>query len=60
MTYTLYPQTESQQEALKALIESMNIPFDTSIDENYNANFNAKMERGKKEIAEGKGIKMSV
>jgi hypothetical protein len=57
-----YPKTELQVKALKAFLQALGIGFDalSSQEPAYNPEFVAKVERSKKQIAEGKFVKVKV
>ena len=48
----IYPKTKKQLAAVKAILKALNVPF--LIEERYDPEFVAKIERSKKEVAEGK------
>jgi hypothetical protein len=59
-TFTIHTENKEQLVALKAFMKALKIKFEMNKDDKpYNPEFVAKIEKGKKEIAEGKGIKMS-
>lgn len=55
---TVYPKNEKQEKALKELIKSLEIPFEEDIQ--YNSEFIDKINKGKEDISEGKGIEMTL
>jgi hypothetical protein len=61
---TAYTEDASQIEAIKAVIKAFKIKYNISKlkkpETPYNPEFVVMIEKGKKQIAEGKGIKMSV
>ena len=50
----------SQIEALKAFMKALKIKFEVSKEPPYNTDFVAMIKKGDKQIADGKGIKMSI
>lgn len=59
-TFTIHTEDKEHLNAVKAVLKALKVKFEISKDDKpYNAEFIAKIEKGKKEIAEGKGIKMS-
>ncbi len=64
ITITAFTEDESQIEAIKAVLKALKIEFKITkhknIEPTYNPEFVAKIKKGQKEIAEGKGIKMSI
>ena len=58
--YTVLPETQEQETALKAFIKALKIKFEVSKERPYNAEFVEKIERGLKQAKEGKvtAIKM--
>lgn len=61
---TAYTEDASQIEAIKAVFKAFKIKYSISkVNESetpYNPEFVAMIKKGEKQIAEGKGIKMSV
>jgi hypothetical protein len=57
-----YPQDNLQIKALKAFMKALKIKFEilTATESPYNSAFVAKIKKGQEDIAEGRGIKMSV
>lgn len=50
----------SQIEALKVFMKALKIKFEVSKEETYDLEFVKMVEKGEKQITEGKGIKMDV
>ena len=50
----------AQIEALKAFMKALKIKFEVSKEKPYNPEFVAMIKKGDKQLAGGKGIKMSV
>jgi hypothetical protein len=58
---TAFPETPAQVDAIKAVMKALNIKFELKQQESaYNPEFVKMIEKGKKQIADGKGIKMSL
>ena len=61
---TAYTEDPSQIEAIKAVIKAFKIKYSISKAEEtetpYNPDFVAMIKKGDKQLAEGKGIKMSI
>jgi hypothetical protein len=57
-----YATNSSQIDAIKAFMKTLKIKFEVSkeTDSSYNSEFVAMIKKGEKQIAEGKGIKMSI
>lgn len=59
-TFTIHTEDKEQLNALKAFMKALKIKFEMNKENKpYNSEFIAKIEQSKKEIQEGKGIKMS-
>jgi hypothetical protein len=59
-TFTVYTDDKEQLKAVKAVLKALKVKFEISKDDKpYNPEFIAKIEKGRKDILEGKGIKMS-
>ncbi len=58
-TLIAHPTTKEQLNALKVLMKAMKIDFKVSKD-NYDPQFVAKIEQSKKDINEGKGVRIKV
>lgn len=57
MTYAVYPITEAQEKAVKAVLDAMEIPYEEEPDSDtpYNPDFMAQIEESRKQAREGKG-----
>jgi hypothetical protein len=55
-----YTNDNTQIEAIKAFLQAFKIKFEIGTDKPYNPEFVEMINKGDKEFAEGKGIKMSV
>lgn len=57
-TYIAYPQNEAQGKALRAVMEALQVPFETEPPEDsespYTPEFNAKMKRSEDNYAAGR------
>ena len=60
--FIAHPQTNEQLEALKAFMRALKIKFEISTkqSDNYNPEFLEKVLQGDKDIAEGKGKKITL
>ena len=58
--FIAHPQTSEQVSALKAFMQAVKIKFEVSKSDSYNPEFVAKILQGKKDIAQGKGITLSI
>lgn len=56
----VHPETNEQVIVVKAFLEALKIKFEFSKDDAYNPEFVAKILQGKKDIAQGKGITLSI
>ncbi len=60
-TFIVTAESTFQQKALKAFLKALEIPYKTKKEESpYDPAFVAKIEQGRKDIAEGKGIVMTL
>jgi len=55
-----FTSDSSQIEALKAFMKALKIKFEVTKEVPYNPEFVAMIKKGEKQIADGKGLKMSV
>ena len=57
-----YAENSSQIDAIKAFLKALKIKFEVAkeVESPYNADFVAKIKKGQKDIAEGKGTEMSL
>ncbi len=60
LNITAFPEDASQIEAIKAFMKALKIKFVLSKEAAYDPDFVAMIKKGEKQIAEGRGIKMSV
>jgi hypothetical protein len=59
-TFIIHTEDKEQTSALKDFLQSLKLKFEMNTDEKkYNAEFVAKIDKSKKEIEEGKGIKIN-
>lgn len=59
--FIAYPKNEEQETAIKAFFEEYNVPFEEKKTKSpYNAEFVKKIEESRKQIKEGKGVKIKV
>jgi hypothetical protein len=57
----IHLENKEQENAVLAFVKALKMKFEISKDEDdYDAEFVKKIEKSKKEIAEGRGISMSV
>lgn len=61
-TILAHPENNEQLEAIKAFLKALKIKFESKRDDqqNYNPEFVQKILEGKKEIEEGRGIKIAL
>jgi hypothetical protein len=62
MQVIAYTETPMQTDAIKAFMKALKIKFEVTkeTESPYNPEFVAMIKKGQKEIAEGKGTKMSI
>ena len=60
ITFKAFTADTSQIEAIKAFMKALKIKFEISKEKPYDPEFVAKILKGDKQFAEGKGIKMSI
>lgn len=58
-TWTIHTYNSEQENALKAFVKALKMKFEPA-KKSYNPEFVKKIEKSRKEVKEGKGIKMSV
>lgn len=56
----IHTENKEQENALKAFAKALKIKFEVSKENPYDPEFVEKILQGDKDIAEGKGIKMTV
>ena len=62
-TLVIHPQTEAQDKVLRAVIEALEVPFETEPDASegpYDLEFVAKVNKAKEDIKNGKGTKITL
>lgn len=61
-TITLHPRTKKEANLLEQLAIALEVPFEKKeeIDKPYNPEFVKKIKQGQKDIAAGKGIKVTI
>ena len=59
-TLLIFPEKRKEMQAVKAVLKALNVRFEEKDEEVYNPEFVAKIEEGRREIAEGKGVKMDI
>lgn len=58
---TAYPKNEEQETVIKAFFVALNIPFEEEKPKSpYNPEFVKKIEESRKQIKEGKGVRIKV
>lgn len=55
-----FTEDTSQIQALKAFMKALKIKFELSKEASYDPDFVAMIKKGDKQLADGKGIKMSI
>jgi len=58
-TITIQSDDKEQLNALKAVLKALKMKFEVSQEKTYNAEFVEKIDKSRKEIQEGKGIKLT-
>ena len=59
-TITIHTESIEQEDALKAFAKALKIKFEVAKESPYDPEFVEKILKGDKDIAEGRGIKMTV
>ncbi|MFA6245990.1 MAG: DUF2683 family protein [Mucilaginibacter sp.] len=63
-TIVVHTETEEQEKAVKAALESLHVSFEEEIDEteyiNSSPEMIAKLKQAEKDIADGKGVKVDI
>jgi len=61
-TITLHPRTKKEANLLEQLAKALEIPFEKKeeTETSYNPEFVKKIKQGQKDIAAGKGIKVTI
>lgn len=59
-TILAHPENNEQVEIIKAFLKALKIKFESKEEPNYNTEFVQKILEGKKEIEEGKGVKIAL
>ena len=62
-TLVIHPQTEAQDKVLRAVIEALEVPFETEPNTSqnpYDPEFVAKVNKAKEDIKNGKGTKITL
>ena len=55
-TFIIHPETEEQENALKAFIKALKLKFEISKEDSYNPDFISKIKESKKQSIEGKTV----
>lgn len=55
-----HPTNANELGVIKAFFEALKIKFEVAEESPYNPEFVAKIQKGRKAIAEGKGVKISM
>lgn len=58
--FIIQPETSEQEDALKAFVKALKIKFEITSENPYDPDFVKKIEKGRKELEEGKGKKFTV
>ena len=58
-TITIHSDDKEQLNTLKAVLKALKMKFEVSQEKAYNSEFVAKIDKSRKEIQEGKGIKLT-
>lgn len=59
-TIIMHPKNKEQLTALKAIAKVLNVQFDTKEANSYDPEFVEKVLQGRKDIQNGKGVKIDV
>jgi len=59
-TVIIHTENREQENALKAFAKALNLKFEVAKENPYDPEFVDKIIKGEKDIADGKGIKMTV
>jgi hypothetical protein len=59
-TFIIHPETDEQENALKALIKALKIKFEITKEKPYDPEFVAKIQKSRLQIKEGKTVKMDL
>ena len=59
-TLLIFPEKRKEMQAVKAVLKALNVRFEEKDEDVYDPEFVAKIEEGRREIAEGKGVKMDI
>ena len=59
-TLFVFPEKKKELTAIKAVLKAMNIRFEVKAESPYDADFVAKIQESRKEIAEGEGVKIDI
>ncbi len=59
-TFIIHPETEEQENALKAFIKALKIKFEITKKKPYDPDFVAKIQKSRQQAHEGKTVKMDV
>ena len=58
--FIIHTETPEQENALKAFAKALKMKFEVAKERPYNPDFVAKIERGRQDYEEGKGVVMSL
>jgi hypothetical protein len=59
-TYIIHPETEEQENALKAFFKSLKIKFEITKEKPYDPEFVAKIQKSRLQAKEGKTVNMDL
>ncbi len=59
-TLLIYPEKKKDLQAVRAVLKALNIRFEAQKEPEYNPIFVAEIEQSRKDIIDGKGIKMDI
>jgi hypothetical protein len=59
-TFIIHPETQEQENALKAFIEALNIKYKITSEKEYDPDFVAKIQESRKQAKEGKTVKVNL
>ena len=58
--FIAHPTTSEQVDALKAFVKALNIKFEIANEKTYDNDLVVKIEKGRRDFADGKGTIMSI
>ena len=59
-TLLVYPEKKKDLQAVRAVLKALNIRFESQQESEYDPTFVAEIEQSRKDIADGKGLKVDI